>query len=143
MRFMMIIKSDAATEAGTMPAPEEFEAMGRFNEELIDAGVLLAADGLHPSKEGARVSKEGGKVSVVDGPFAESKELIAGFWIITAKDKDEALSWARRIPLGEGGRVELRRVYEAADFADVLPPEQIAKEEAIRAANERRLAQQQ
>jgi hypothetical protein len=127
MRFMMIIKSDAATEAGAMPASEDFEAMGKFNEELISAGVLLAADGLHPSREGAMVSKEGGKVRVVDGPFAEAKELIAGFWIITAKDKEEALSWARRIPFGEGGRVELRRVYEAADFADVLPPEQIER----------------
>jgi hypothetical protein len=142
MRFMMIIKSDAATEAGVLPAPEEFEAMGRYNEELIDAGVLLAGDGLHPSKEGAMLTWEGGKVRVVDGPFAEAKELIAGFWIITAKDKEEALSWAKRIPLGEGARVELRRVYEAADFADVLPPEQIAKEEAMRTANEQRFAQQ-
>lgn len=143
MRFMMIIKSDAPTEAGVMPKPEEFEAMGRYNEELINAGVLLAADGLHPSSEGARVTNEGGKLRVVDGPFAESKELIAGFWIITAKDKEEALSWAKRIPLGEGGTVELRRVFEAADFADVLPPEQIEKEEALRAANEQRLAQKQ
>jgi hypothetical protein len=130
MRFMMIIRSDAQTEAGVLPKPEDFEAMGKFNEELINAGVLLAADGLHPSKEGAMVSNEGGKIRVVDGPFAESKELIAGFWIISAKDKEEALSWARRIPLGEGGRVEVRRVYEAADFADVLPPEQIERFES-------------
>ena len=130
MRFMMIIKSDAQTEAGVLPKPEEFEAMGKFNEELISAGVLLAADGLHPSKEGAMVSNEGGKIRVVDGPFAESKELVAGFWIISAKDKEEALSWARRIPLGDGGRVEVRRVYEAADFADVLPPEQIQRFES-------------
>lgn len=130
MRFMMIIRSDAQTEAGVLPKPEDFEAMGKFNEELINAGVLLAADGLHPSKEGAMVSNEGGKIRVVDGPFAESKELIAGFWIISAKDKEEALSWARRIPLGEGGRVEVRRVYEAADFADVLPPEQIKRFES-------------
>lgn len=130
MRFMMIIRSDAQTEAGVLPKPEDFEAMGKFNEELISAGVLLAADGLHPSKEGAMVSNEGGKIRVVDGPFAESKELIAGFWIISAKDKEEALSWARRIPLGDGGRVEVRRVYEAADFADVLPPEQIERFES-------------
>jgi hypothetical protein len=130
MRFMMIIRSDAQTEAGVLPSLEDFEAMGKYNEELINAGVLLAADGLHPSSEGAMVSKEGGKVRVVDGPFAESKELIAGFWIITAKDKQEAMSWAKRIPLGEGGRVEVRRVYEAADFADVLPPEQIRRFEA-------------
>lgn len=130
MRFMMIIRSDAQTEAGVLPKPEDFEAMGKFNEELISAGVLLAADGLHPSKEGAMVSNEGGKIRVVDGPFAESKELIAGFWIVSAKDKEEALSWARRIPLGDGGRVEVRRVYEAADFADVLPPEQIERFES-------------
>lgn len=130
MRFMMIIKSDEQTEAGAMPAPEEFEAMGKFNEELINAGVLLAADGLHPSKEGAMVHWEGGKARVVDGPFAEAKELIAGFWIISAKDKEEALSWARRIPVGDGGQVEVRRVFEAADFADVLPPEQIERFES-------------
>lgn len=137
MRFMIIVKANRDTEAGVMPAPEVFEAMGRFNDELIDAGVLLAGDGLHPSSEGARVRREGGKHVVVDGPFAEAKELIAGYWLIQAKDKEEALSWARRIPLGEGEEVELRRVFEASDFADVLPPEEIAKEEAWRVANQR------
>lgn len=141
MRFMIIVKATADSEAGVMPAPEAFEAMGRFNEQLIEAGVLLAGDGLHPSKEGARVTSKGGKLTVVDGPFAEAKELIAGFWIISAKDKEEALSWVKRIPFDDGETIELRRVFEAADFAEVLPPEQIAKEEEMRAANERRMAQ--
>lgn len=141
MRFMIIVKATADSEAGVMPAPEAFEAMGRFNEQLIDAGVLLAGDGLHPSKEGARVTSKAGKLIVVDGPFAEAKELIAGFWIISAKDKEEALSWVKRIPFDDGETVELRRVFEAADFAEVLPPEQIAKEEQMRAANEKRMAQ--
>ena len=142
MRFMIIVKATTDSEAGVMPAPEAFEAMGRFNEQLIDAGVLLAGDGLHPSKEGARVTNKGGKLTVVDGPFAEAKELIAGFWIISAKDKEEALSWVKRIPFDDGETVELRRVFEAADFAEVLPPEQIAKEEALRAENEKRMARQ-
>jgi len=142
MRFMIIVKATADSEAGVMPAPEAFEAMGKFNEQLIEAGVLLAGDGLHPSKEGARVTSKNGKLTIVDGPFAETKELIAGFWIISAKDKEEALSWVRRIPFDDGETVELRRVFEAADFAEVLSPEQIAKEEEMRAANERRLAGQ-
>ncbi len=141
MRFMIIVKATADSEAGVMPAPETFEAMGRFNEALIEAGVLLAGEGLHPSKEGARVTSKGGKLTVTDGPFAEAKELVAGFWIISAKDKEEALSWVKRIPFDEGETIELRRVFEAADFAEVLSPEQIAKEEELRAANEKRLAQ--
>jgi hypothetical protein len=140
MRFMIIVKATADSEAGVMPAPEAFEAMGRFNEQLIEAGVLLAGDGLHPLKEGARVTSKGGKLTVVDGPFAEAKELIAGFWIISAKDKEEALSWVKRIPFDDGETIELRRVFEAADFAEVLSPEQIAKEEEMRAANEKRMA---
>ena len=141
MRFMIIVKATADSEAGVMPGPEVFEAMGRFNEQLIDAGVLLSADGLHPSKEGARVTSKGGKLTVLDGPFAETKELIAGFWIINARDKEDAVSWVRRIPFGEGETIELRRVFEAADFAEVLPPEHIAKEEQLRADNEKRTAQ--
>jgi hypothetical protein len=133
MRFMIIVKATADTEAGVMPGPEVFEAMGRFNEELVNAGVLLAAEGLHPSKEGARVTSQGGKLTVKDGPFAETKELIAGFWLISAKDKEEALSWVRRIPFGEGETIELMRVFEAADFGDALPPEVLAKEGELRA----------
>jgi hypothetical protein len=138
MRFMIIVKASPETEAGIMPGPEAFEAMAKFNDELIDAGVMLAGDGLYPSKDGARVtSLGGGKLQVVDGPFAETKELIAGFWIITAKDKEEALSWVKRIPFADFETIELRRVYESADFAGAAPDELIEKEEAWRAANEK------
>lgn len=137
MRFMIIVKATPQSEAGIMPGPEVFEAMGKFNDELIGAGVLLAGEGLHPSSQGARVTREGGRLTVIDGPFAETKELIAGFWLITAKDKEEALSWVRRIPLDDGETIELRRVFETADFGDALPKDIADKEEAWRAANER------
>ena len=137
MRFMIIVKSNAESETGAMPSPEMFEAMGRFNEELIAAGVLLAAEGLHPSSKGSRVTLKNGKHVVVDGPFAESKELIAGFWLISAKSHDEALAWVKRIPLDEGETIELRRVHEAADFAGVVPDEEIAKEQAWREATQK------
>lgn len=139
MRFMIIVKANAASEAGVTPAPEMFEAMGRFNEELINAGVLLAAEGLHPSSKGARVTSEGGKFVVKDGPFAEAKELVAGFWIISAKSQDEALEWVKRIPFEDGETIELRRVFEAADFAEVMPDEAIAKEQAWRDATQKPL----
>ena len=137
MRFMIIVKANAASEAGIMPAPEMFEAMGKFNEELINAGVLLAAEGLHPSSKGARVTSENGKLVVKDGPFAEAKELVAGFWIISAKSQDEALEWVKRIPFEDGETIELRRVFEAADFAEVVPDEAIAKEQAWRDATQK------
>ena len=137
MRFMIIVRATPETEAGIMPGPEVFEAMGKFNDELIDAGVLLAGEGLHPSREGARVTSRDGKLTVVDGPFAETKELIAGFWIITARDKEEALSWVKRIPFTDGETIELRRVYETADFGDALPEDIAQKEDAWRAANEK------
>ena len=137
MRFMIIVRATPESEAGIMPKPEVFEAMGRFNEELINAGVLLAGEGLHPSSEGALVTSSGGEITVTDGPFAESKELIAGFWIITAKSKDEALEWVKRIPFDDGETIELRRVFEAADFAEVLSADEIAKEQAWRDANQK------
>jgi len=137
MRFMILVKATPDSEAGVMPEPGVFEAMANFNEQLINAGVLLAGEGLHPSKEGARVTSKGGKLTVVDGPFSETKELIAGFWIITASSKEEALEWVRRIPFEDGETIELRRVFEAADFGDALPPEIAEKEEAWRAANEK------
>ena len=137
MRFMIIVKATADSEAGVMPKPEAFEAMGKFNEELIAAGVLLAAEGLHPSSKGARVIFNDGRHVIQDGPFAESKELIAGFWIITAKSQDEALEWIKRIPFDDGETIELRRVFEAADFADVVPAEEVAKEQAWRDANQK------
>ena len=139
MCFMIIVKANAASEAGLMPPPEMFEAMGKFNEELINAGVLLAAEGLHPSSKGARVTSENGKLVVKDGPFAEAKELVAGFWIISAKSQDEALEWVKRIPFEDGETIELRRVFEAADFAEVVPDEAIAKEQAWRDATQKPL----
>jgi hypothetical protein len=138
MRFMIIVKANADSEAGIMPSRESFEAMGKFNDELIAAGVVLAGEGLRPSSEGARVHHKGGKITVIDGPFAETKELIAGFWIITARDLEEALSWAKRIPFEEDDTVEVRRVFEASDFAGVATDEDIAKDAAWRAANENR-----
>lgn len=137
MRFMIIVKANADSEAGLMPGPEVFEAMGRFNEELIKAGVLLAAEGLHPSSKGARVTLTDGRLVVKDGPFAETKELIAGFWLITAKSHEEALQWVKRIPFEEGGTIELRRVFEAADFAGVVPESEVAREQAWREANQK------
>jgi hypothetical protein len=140
MRYMIIVKANADSEAGVMPAPEAFEAMGKFNQELIDAGVLLAAEGLHPSSKGARVTKSGDRVTVKDGPFSETKELIAGFWLISAKSHEEALEWLKRVPMEDGETMELRRVFEAADFAEVVPPEEIAREQAWREANQKPLA---
>lgn len=136
MRFMIIANATPETEAGAMPRPETFEALGRFNEALINAGVLLAVEGLHPSSTGARVTSEGGRLVVTDGPFAQASDLIAGFWIITAKSQDEALEWVRRIPFEDGETIELRRVFEAADFAEVMPEDAIAKEQAWRDANQ-------
>jgi len=137
MRFMIIVKATTASEAGIMPPPEAFEAMGRFNEALINAGVLLAAEGLHPSMQGARVTSEGGNLIVRDGPFTETKELIAGFWVISAKSQDEALQWVKRIPFDDGETIELRRVFEAADFAEVVPAEAVAQEQAWRDATQK------
>lgn len=137
MRFMIIVQATPDTEAGFTPPPEAFEAMGKFNEALISAGVLLAAEGLHPSSKGARITLSGGKHVVRDGPFTESKELIAGFWIISAKSPEEALEWVKRIPIDEGETIELRRVFEAADFAEVVPAEDVAREQAWRDANQK------
>jgi hypothetical protein len=137
MRFIMMIKADKSTEAGVLPSKELVAEMGRFNEEMVKAGVMLAAEGLQPSSKGARVKFSRGKRTVVDGPFAESKELIAGFWLIQAKSKEEAIEWAKRCPdpLGQGqeAEIEIRQVFEASDFpADIFPPEEAAREQALR-----------
>jgi hypothetical protein len=138
MRFMMIVKANEDSEAGVMPTSEELAVMGRYNEQLINAGILLGAEGLHASSSGVRVKKDGGKLVVKDGPFAETKELIAGFWLIDVKSKDEALEWVRRIPFAEGMEVELRKVHEASDFpVDSVSEETLAKEQAWRDANQR------
>src|SRR5687768_10185448 len=115
MRFMMIVKADPKTEAGAMPTEQELADMAKFNEQLINAGVMLAGDGLHPSSKGAKVRFDGSKRTVIDGPFTEAKELIAGFWLLQVKSKEEALEWAKRVPFTEG-EVELRQVFELEDF---------------------------
>lgn len=143
MRFMMIVRANQDSEAGKMPSRELMEAMGRFNEEMLSAGVLLAGEGLHPSSQGARVQFSGGKKSVIDGPFAETKELIAGYWMMQVKSKDEAVEWALRCPAPFGedqfGELELRRVFDASDFpADVLTPEAAAREQEMREELDRR-----
>jgi hypothetical protein len=133
MRFMIIVKASSESEAGAPPNPEAIAAMGRYNEELIAAGVLLAADGLHPSSNGARVRFDGGRIEVIDGPFSETKELIAGYWLIDVKSKDAALEWVKRIPFKDGEEVELRKAFEASDFpADSVTEEHLAKEAAWR-----------
>jgi hypothetical protein len=132
MRFMIIIKGTPQEEQQPTPSGV-FEAMGKYNQQLVDAGILLAAEGLSGSKDGAIVTFNKGKSTVKDGPFTEAKELIAGFWIIQVKSKDEAIEWARRIPMGgEGEAVEVRRVAEISDFEGIMPPEVIAQEEAMR-----------
>ena len=115
MRFMLIVKGDDRTEAGVMPTDKELADMGRFNDEMVKAGVMLAGEGLQASRKGARVKFAGGKPTVVDGPFAEAKELIAGFWLIQAKSKEEAVEWARRAPFVDG-EIEVRQVFELEDF---------------------------
>lgn len=138
MRYMIIIKANADTEAGVMPSAEAIAAMGRFNEELIKAGVLLGAEGLQASAKGARVKVVEGKHVVKDGPFAETKELVAGFWIIDVRSYEDALVWVKRIPLGEGDECELRKVFEASDFpADIVSNEALEKEQAWRDANQK------
>ncbi|GAA2795707.1 YciI family protein [Saccharopolyspora taberi] len=142
MRFMMMVKADADSEAGVMPEQELIEAMGKYNEEMVRAGVMLAGDGLHPSSEGARVYFRGGERTVVDGPFAETKELIAGYWLIEVSSKEEAVEWARRCPspMGEGkeAQIEIRRVYETDE---ILPPEAAAREDRLREELANRSAQ--
>jgi hypothetical protein len=133
MRFMILVKANADSEAGVLPTEQELTEMGRYNEELVRAGVLLAGEGLHPSSNGARVRFSGGERTVVDGPFAETKELLAGFWLIQVRSREEALEWVRRIPFQEG-EVEVRQVFEAADFAPSDPTgELMAAEERLRA----------
>ena len=132
MRFMILVKANADSEAGKMPSTELLTAMGKYNEELVNAGVLLAGEGLHPSARGARVRFGGGAPQVVDGPFAETKELVAGFWLIQVKSMDEAIEWVRRAPMQDGDEVEIRRVFETEDFGAELTPELREQEERLR-----------
>jgi hypothetical protein len=137
MRFMVLVKANEESEAGVMPTSEMLAEMGRYNEELAAAGVMLAGEGLHPSSKGVRVHFDGAERTVVDGPFAETKELIAGFWIIQARSLDEAVEWVRRAPFRES-HVEVRQVFEAEDFGEELTPELREQEERIRADIEAR-----
>jgi hypothetical protein len=128
MRFMVMVKANAETEKGVAPSAEMLSEMGKFNEQLIKAGVMLAADGLSASSKGAKVKFSGSKRSVVDGPFTESKEMIAGFWIWQCKSKEEAVEWAKRCPnpTGQDGELEIRQIAEMTDFPDV--PEHVRKQ---------------
>jgi hypothetical protein len=141
MRVMVIVKATKNSEAGVMPDEKLLAAMGKYNEELVKAGVMLAGEGLHPSSKGKRVCFGGGKKTVLDGPFAETKELIAGFWLWNVKSMEEALEWARRCPdpmPGEESELEIRPVFEAEDFGAELTPELRAQEERLRAEIEQR-----
>jgi len=134
MRFMILVKATRDSEAGVLPTEQEFAAMGRFNEELVKAGVMLAGEGLHPSSKGARVRFSGKDRRVVDGPFAETKELVAGFWLWQCASLQEAIDWVKRCPNPMPGdsEIEIRQIYEAADFGEALTPELRAQEERLR-----------
>ncbi len=132
MRFMVLVKADENSEAGVLPSEELLTEMGKYNEELASAGVMLAGEGLHPSSKGARVTFSGEKRTVIDGPFPEAKQLIAGFWLIRVASKDEAIEWVKRIPFADG-EVEIRQVFEADDFGPELTPELREAEERLRA----------
>ena len=133
MRFMVLVKATKDSEAGVLPDEKLLADMGKFNEELVKAGVMLAGEGLHPSSKGARMRFSGTKRTVIDGPFTESKELIAGFWLWQVKSKDEAIEWLKRAPFDGGTEVEIRQVFEADDFGPALTPELRAQEERVRA----------
>jgi hypothetical protein len=133
MRFMIIVKADKNSEAGVLPDQKILTEMGKFNEQLVKAGVMLAGEGLQASAKGARVRFDGAKRTVIDGPFTESKELIAGFWLWQVKSKDEAIEWLKRAPFGGGTEVEIRQVFEADDFGAALTPELREQEERLRA----------
>ena len=135
MRFMIIVKASKDSEAGIMPSEKLLTEMGKFNEELVNAGVLLAGDGLHPTSKGARVKFSGNTRTVVDGPFTETKDLIAGFWLWNVKSKAEAIEWVKRCPNphNEDSEIEIRQVFEAEDFGAEFTPELREQEERVRA----------
>ena len=132
MRFMVIVKADKNSEAGIMPSREILTAMGKFNEELVKAGVMLAGEGLHPTSKGKRVKFSGGKHIITDGPFTESKELIAGFWLWQVRSMDEAVEWLKRSPFDGGTEIEIRQVFEPEDFGTELTPELREQENRLR-----------
>ena len=133
MRVMVIIKANEDSEAGIMPSEQLLNAMGKFNEELVNAGVMLAGEGLHPSSKAKRIKFSGGNRIVTDGPFAETRELIAGFWLWKVKSMEEAVEWLKRAPFDGGAELEIRRIFEAEDFGDEFTPELREQEDRIRA----------
>ena len=135
MRFMVMVKATKESEAGVMPSQELLAEMGKFNEELVKAGIMLAGEGLHASSKGARVRFSGTKRTVIDGPFAETKELVAGFWIWQVKSKEEAIEWVKKCPnpMREDSEIEIRQIFEAEDFGDEFTPELRKQEERLRA----------
>jgi hypothetical protein len=142
MRFMILVKASKDSEAGVLPSKELVAAMGTFNEEMSKAGVMLAGEGLHASSKGARIQFSGARRTVTDGPFAATKELLAGFWLIRVNSKAEAIEWASRAPFMDG-EVEVRQVFEASDFPpEILPPADAAREEALRAELQRKATMQ-
>jgi hypothetical protein len=136
MRFMVLVKADKNSEAGVLPDTKILAAMGKFNEELVKAGVMLAGEGLQPTSKGARVKFSGGKKTVIDGPFTEAKELVAGFWLWQVKSKAEAIEWLKRAPFEET-EVEIRQIFEAEDFGANLTPELREQEERLRKQTEK------
>jgi len=136
MRFMVLVKASEESEAGIMPSEELLAEMGKYNEELVQAGVMLAGEGLHPTSKGKRVRFSGKDRTVIDGPFAETKELLAGFWLIQTKSMDEALEWVKRAPFDGGTEIEVRQVFEEDDFGEEFTPELREQERRIRAQAE-------
>ena len=133
MRVMVIVKADENSEAGVMPSQQLLTEMGKYNEELVKAGIMLAGEGLHPTSKGKRVKFNGGNRIVTDGPFAETRELIAGFWLWKVKSMDEAVEWLKRAPFDGGAEIEIRQIFEAEDFGDEFTPELREQEDRIRA----------
>lgn len=140
MRVMVIVKATKDSEAGVMPTAELLNDMGKYNEQLVNAGIMLAGEGIHPSSKGKRIAFDGPDRTVIDGPFAETRELVSGFWLWEVKDMDEAVEWAKRCPNPMNGpsELELRQVFQASDFGEVFTPEMQAKEDALRARVEKR-----
>lgn len=138
MRVLVLVKANEESEAGVMPREQDLTEMGKFNEELTKAGVMLAADGLHPSARGKRVRFNEGQRTVIDGPFAETKELVAGYWVWQVRSMDEAVEWLKRAPFGGGAEVEIRPVFELSDFGEALTPELREQEARARAQSSER-----
>ena len=133
MRFMVIVKADKNSEAGVMPSTEMLTAMGKFNEEMVKAGVLLAGEGLHPTSKGARIKYSGKQRTVTNGPFTVTSDLIAGFWLIQVNSRDEAVEWMKRAPFDSGAEIEIRQIFDAEDFGEALTSELRAQEARLRA----------